>query len=103
MDAFRPYIKNISGVIIYECHLQIENDKFKSIIDNVDKQLLNILIQAEQEFGNLDKLDIEPQNKESAKFNKQIQIILNSIYIGNNNTIKKSDFTGNLKLNEETE
>ena len=85
---------------ITDATVNIDMGSINDIICKVRTKILETLLYLEKEFGNLDDLDIDistKSDKELIDIIKHIQINLydNSITIGNNNKIKKSDITTN--------
>lgn len=85
---------------ITEATVDIDMGRINDIISKVRTKILETLLFLEKEFGNLDDLDIDistKSKKELTDIIKHIQINLydNSITIGNNNKIKKSNITTN--------
>ena len=100
----KPLPPEICSLISSTCNLaitratvNIDSSQLMSIIKNVEKRTLDILLKLEKEFGNLDELDINVENygdDELQGFNKSLITIIydNSTTIGNNNEIKSSSF-----------
>ncbi len=85
---------------ITDATVNIDIGSINDIICKVRTKILETLLYLEKEFGNLDDLDIDistKSDKELIDIIEHIQINLydNSITIGNNNKIKKSDITTN--------
>jgi len=70
----------------------------KNIVTYLENKILDILLYLEEQFGNLDEIDIDtgskPDNDIKAIESHLTQIIYqdNHISIGDNNLIKESDF-----------
>ena len=85
---------------ITEASVLIDIGSINDIISKVRTKILETLLYLEKEFGNLDDLDIDISTKSKEELTsiiKYIQINLydNSITIGDNNKIKKSNITTN--------
>lgn len=99
-DLF-PYIANWNDdlyMIFTSLRVEVGSQILQNIISTVESKLLDILIELEKTFGNLDDLDIdiESKNADEIKMLKDnITIIINNndnhIEIGNDNTIRNSD------------
>lgn len=90
-------ISSTCNLVITSATVNIDSSRLMSIIKNVEKKTLDILLKLEKEFGNLDELDINIDNYENNKlqiFNKNLITIVydNSTTIGNNNKIESSNF-----------
>ena len=100
----KPLPPEICGLISRTCNLaitratvKIDETRLMSIIKNVEKKTLDILLRLEKEFGNLDELDINLDSYENEKlknFNQSLITIVfdNSTKIGNENKIESSNF-----------
>lgn len=94
-DSAFPILKQSSNInSILSAYTAFDKAIFVGILTALDNKILDILLLLEKEFGVLDKLDIEPESKESEAItrieNKIIQIIYtdNSIQIGDKNKIE---------------
>lgn len=81
-----------------DARVEVGFHEVDTILSCIEAKLLDILIKLEDEFGNLDDLDIEISNVEKAQLEKLINemhlIVYNrAITIGDGNTIKGSDIT----------
>ena len=74
-----------------------------NIFSKVTSKLLDILLLLEKEFGNLDELDIDVDNKTEEELEEicnKLQIIIYNdkrVTIGNNNRIKDSTIASNIE------
>lgn len=81
---------------ILASRVQFDYTSIKDILSKIDGKILDTLLTLEDEFGNLDELDIDLKSKNAEDITNIIQhielnIYDNSISIGNNNKIKNSD------------
>lgn len=95
-----PLLQKNTNAHITEATVDIDIGRINDLISKVRTKILETLLYLEKEFGNLDDLDIDISTKSKEELTsiiKHIQINLydNSITIGNNNKIKKSDITTN--------
>lgn len=74
---------------VYSVHSQIPLPFAEEVLANVENRLLDIFLELESEFGNLDKYDVLDKLDER-KLNEVSKIILNYINIGDNNNIGSS-------------
>ena len=83
------------GIQCFSIVQKIPQQIYKGIVSQVRTKLLNVFIELDKAYGNLDDLDINLDKKtpnEIAHINQQlITIIDNSIHIGDGNEISKSD------------
>ncbi|HBH4034380.1 TPA: hypothetical protein KSL09_003204 [Clostridioides difficile] len=94
------YLLQKTGTHIIKATVDIDLTDVNDIISKVKANILDILLFLEKKFGNLDDLDIDisgTNGKELKNIVQYIQIKLydNSISIGDNNKIKKSNITTN--------
>lgn len=94
------FLQSNTNAHITNARVEIDMGVISDIISKVRTKILDTLLYLEEEFGNLDDLDIDIStkgNKELTDIIEHIQINLydNSITIGNNNKINKSDITTN--------
>lgn len=93
-----PYIAHCNddlGMIITSANVKLNMSQILNIFSKVENTLLDILYYLEKQFGNLDELDIDIDNKsekELKEITQHIQVIYNdhSVSIGDNNSIKNS-------------
>lgn len=83
------------GIQCFSIVQKIPQQIYKGIVSQVRTKLLNVFIELDKAYGNLDDLDINLDKKtpnEIAHINQQlITIIDNSIHIGDGNEISKSN------------
>lgn len=91
-----PYLKIQSPLIsVLDFYMELPTASFKSIYSSISRELMDMLLKLEAEFGNLDGLDISPSNEQMKDINKYINIKIDSFTnIGNNNEIKDSSIAG---------
>ena len=87
-----PYIS------LVDAHVEVGFHEVDTILSCIESKLLDVLIKLEEEFGNLDDLDIDISCIEKAQLDRLIKemniIVFNkSITIGDGNTIKGSDIS----------
>lgn len=93
-----PILESTSNIQILEAHKQFDLGKIQDIISKLSDKILEILLLLEKEFGNLDSLGIDLNNKSmesTAAIINNINLIIyddKSIKIGDNNNIKSSNF-----------
>ncbi|WP_431089934.1 hypothetical protein [Paenibacillus sp. 8b26] len=101
LEIIQEIIGNRHGLAIYDAYIEFGKNHINGIISNIKNTTLDILLKTEEEFGNLDSLDIFNQatinDKKKTEFS---QLIFNMVYdqsskisLGNNNTLKGSDIT----------
>jgi hypothetical protein len=92
-----PYMKIVSA------NVNIDKMQVMNIIPIVTNKLMDILLLLEKEFGNLDELDIDVDNKTEDELkkihNEMIGIIYvdNRVIIGDNNKIKDSTIASSIE------
>lgn len=87
-----PYIR------LVDAHIEVGFHEVDNIISCIESKLLDVLIKLEDEFGNLDDLDIDIssiEHKQLDRLVKEMHIIVfnKSVSIGDGNTIKGSDIS----------
>jgi AbiTii len=85
--------------------VMIPSNRLDGILSQVKAKLVDVIMELEKEFDNLDELDIRSQVKEKNSANHVVNIIENIIYdgsikVGDKNTIKKSRFGHLLGMNK---
>lgn len=93
-------LQSKSNAHITDATVDIDTGKVNDIISKVRAKILETLLFLEKEFGNLDDLDIDVSTKSQKELKnivQHIQVTLydNSVNIGDNNKIKKSNITTN--------
>lgn len=93
-------LQSASNAHITDATVDIDSGKINDIISKVRAKILKTLLFLEKEFGNLDDLDIDVSTKSPKELKnivQHIQVTLydNSVNIGDNNKIKKSNITTN--------
>ena len=86
----------VNGQVTHACR-ELSVYAFTNIINSLKPMLLNILLELEKTYGNLDEYYIDMSNKEKKEEVTQtiINIIDKSIKIGDNNKIEKSNIGEN--------
>lgn len=96
-DISFPILQSSSNIIsINLAYKEFGRSDLVDMLNIIDNKILDILLLLEKEFGNLDDLDIDIQDKTKNGIlfieNQILQIIFdNSISIGDNNKIKDTD------------
>lgn len=75
--------------------MNYSKEVFIGILSSIRTKLIELFIALDKEFGNLDDLDIDVNEKDLKKLNKKIDVIIfqdNSIQIGDNNKLKDNLF-----------
>lgn len=77
--------------------VKIDTTQLMSIIKQVEKKTLDILLELEKDFGNLDELDVDLSNVDKSIISEVNQNIIAIIYdksvtIGDSNKIEESNF-----------
>jgi AbiTii len=85
--------------------VMIPSNRMDGIVSQVKTKLVDVIMELEKEFNNLDELDIRSQIEQSDSASHVINIIENIIYdesikVGDKNKIKKSSFGHLLGLNK---
>ncbi len=76
-------------------YMNYSKEVFIGILSSIRTKLIELFIALDKEFGNLDDLDIDVNEKDLKKLNKKIDVIIfqdNSIQIGDNNKLKDNLF-----------
>ena len=87
---------------IAEANVNIDKMQVMNIIPIVEKKLMDILLLLENEFGNLDELDIDVTSKTEDEINeihnKLYYIVYNNnrVTVGDNNKIKDSTIASSI-------
>lgn len=91
-----PYLKKHSSLIsVLDFYMELPTVGFKSIYSSISRELMDMLLKIDAEFGNLDDLDISPSNEQMKEINNYINIKIDSFTnIGNDNEIKDSSIAG---------
>ena len=90
-------------MIISSAYIKGSKPQIINIFSKVTSKLLDILLLLEKEFGNLDELDIDVDNKTEEELEEicnKLQIIIYNdkrVTIGNNNRIKDSTIASNIE------
>ena len=85
------------GFILINANVIVNTTQVRSTIKQVEKKTLDILLELEKEFGNLDELDIDLNNTDRVTINEVNKNIIAIIYdksvsIGSDNSIEESTF-----------
>lgn len=93
--ALNQYCSAVNEFIqgeVLSVYLQIDKLQYLKVVSNIEKILLDFLLSADKEFGNLDDLDVNSSTEKVNEFNTYIISKFEHNYsIGNNNTIKNSN------------
>ena len=91
-----PYLKKQSSLIsVLDFYMELPTAGFKSIYSSISRELMDMLLKIDSEFGNLDELDISPSNDQMKEINNYINIRIDSFTnIGNDNDIIDSSIAG---------
>ena len=91
-----PFLKkNSDSISILNFYMEIPNSAFSRIIDNVSKEIMNILLEIDDEIGNLDNLDISVVKEKQQSINKVINVHIDSfVNVGDGNKISNSEIIG---------
>lgn len=92
-DLAGVVLKN-TGIQCLDIYMKFTKETFLGILSSIRTKLLEVFIELDREFGNLDELDIEIEGKNLKELNKKINIIIfdNSISIGDQNKLKNNLF-----------
>lgn len=90
-------IYDTMGVSCFKISQIIDVSHYREIVNKIRGKLLNIFIELDRAFGNLDDLDVDSsdEGKVSQINQKIITLIDKSIKIGDGNQIEKSKIIGN--------
>lgn len=100
LPELKEYINDIKKndnykFVVQNLYLSLSNVSFKHILDYVARELFEILLRLDNEFSNLDDLDIVTTPEQQIKVNEFINIKIDSFTnIGNNNEIIESAIAG---------
>lgn len=99
-----PLIQKGCNAQVVSARVSVDISYIRDVLSTVNNKILEILLLLENEFGNLDNLDIDISIKKSDDLktiikNLNMTIYDNSINIGDNNTIKKSNLISNCLKN----
>ena len=89
-------------MIITSAYVRLDMSKVRNIFSVVESKLLDILYYLEKEFGILDELDIDTENKSSeelVEINNYIYNLVyndNSVRIGDNNNLKSTNIASKI-------
>ena len=72
--------------------MNYSKEVFIGILSSIRTKLIELFIALDKEFGNLDDLDIDVNEKDLKKLNNVIIFQDNSIQIGDNNKLKDNLF-----------
>ena len=91
-----PFIKKPNSLIsILDLYIDLPQSAFIRIIDCVSRELMDILLKIDSEFGNLDNLDITPTEEQEQMINNYINVRIDSFTnIGDGNKIYDSNISG---------
>lgn len=101
--AYIALSNNDPYMILSSAYVKASKPQINDICLKVESKLLDILSLLEKEFGNLDELDIDVDNKTEEELEEicnKLQIIIyndKSVTIGNNNRIKDSTIASNIE------
>lgn len=96
-SAICSIISKKYGFILINANVIVNTTQVRSTIKQVEKKTLDILLELEKEFGNLDELDIDLNNTDRVTINEVNKNIIAIIYdksvsIGSDNSIEESTF-----------
>ena len=98
-SSFLPYIQQYSAIsmtALLSASVEISQTQVRNIFSYVENKVLDIMLLLEEEFGNLDDLDVDLLSKPEEKIREiedKIFVIIyedNSITIGDNNKMKNT-------------
>lgn len=91
-----PFLKKQSSIIsILDFYMHIPQAGFIKIIDCISRELIDILLKIDSEYGNLDDLDITPTKEQEQMINNYINVRIDSFTsIGDGNKINDSNLAG---------
>ncbi len=91
-----PFLKKKSPTIsILDFYMCIPQSAFIKVVDCISRELTDILLKIDSEFGNLDDLDISPSKEQELMINNYINVKIDSfISIGDENRINDSNLAG---------
>ncbi len=75
--------------------MNYSREVFIGILSSIRTKLIELVIALDKEFGNLDNLDIDVNEKDLKELNRKIDVIIfqdDSIQIGDNNKLKDNLF-----------
>lgn len=91
------------GMVIQSAEIQLNMPQILNIFPKVENKLLDILRYLENQFGNLDELDIDVNNKSEQELKEIVNHIYVLIYndqsvtIGNDNEFNNSNIASSIK------
>lgn len=91
------------GMVIQSAEIQLNMPQILNIFPKVENKLLDILRYLEKQFGNLDELDIDVNNKSEQELKEIVNHIYVLIYndqsvtIGNDNEFNNSNIASSIK------
>ena len=91
------------GMVIQSAEIQLNMPQILNIFPKVENKLLDILRYLEKQFGNLDELDIDVDNKSEQELKEIVNHIYVLIYndqsvtIGNDNEFNNSNIASSIK------
>lgn len=93
-----PMVLKNMGIHCIEIYEPIMPTKYKEILSKLKSRLIDVLLELEKNFGNLDKLDIDTSQYDDDKLKQINNQVTNIIYdysikIGDRNSIEKSNIT----------
>lgn len=100
--SYLPYIQQYSAIsmtALLSAFVRISQIQIENIFSKVENTILDVLLLLENEFGNLDELDIDLSTKneeEIESITNNIMVLLyndNSITIGDNNKMKDTNIS----------
>lgn len=96
MVSLLPFIKKTSPFMQFQdMWMELPSSCFKRIIDNISRELMELLLRLDKELGNLDELDVSTTEETKRVINNFINVKIDSFTsIGNDNEIKESNIAG---------
>lgn len=91
------------GMVIQSAEIQLNMPQILNIFPKVENKLLDILRYLEKQFGNLDELDIDVDNRSEQELKEIVNHIYVLIYndqsvtIGNDNEFNNSNIASSIK------
>ena len=91
-------------MVIQSAEIQLNMPQILNIFPKVENKLLDILRYLEKQFGNLDELDIDVDNKSEQELKEIVNHIYVLIYndqsvtIGNDNEFNNSNIASSIKI-----
>jgi len=100
MESF-PLFEHGTNITILSAKITFVKSQIQSILSKIESVSLNILIELEKNYGNLDSLDIEQKATQTQNtIEKELVKIIyedNRIQIGDNNKISKTDISTGIR------